>query len=148
MTHLSDFHKDYWRAFQDLKQTGQSGLSKANPSNSYMIFPVGVGGAHLAASVLVRRHLLTFYLLIQGALRDELYRQLYAQKAEIEGDLRETPVWTVSNNSNRARVTVELNVDNFDNRQDWPRQHRWIFGKAQMFDKAFRQRLHDLKASR
>jgi len=147
MAHLSDFHRTYWSAFQDMAEIETSGLPKAIPSKSYMIFPVGVGGAHLAASVLVSRNLVNFYLLIQGKHRDEMFAHLHTQKAKIELDLRDAPVWTISSNANRARVTVQLSVDDLDNRKDWPRQHRWIIEKAKNFEKAFSARLHDLRGT-
>ena len=112
-----------------------------------MIFRLGIGGAHLAASVLVSKNLVTFYLLIEGKNRDEMYHHLSAHQSEIDTELRETPVWNKSGTSNRARVTVELNVDDLENRNNWPRQHGWIIDNARSFYRAFRPRLHELKAT-
>ena len=148
MARLSEFHREYWNAFQGCARDEESGLPEGNHSNSYMIFRLGVGGAHLAASVLVSRNLVTFYLLLEGKHRDEMYHHLYVHEAEIDAELRETPVWTVITIANRTRVTVELNVDDLANRQDWSRQHRWIIGKERIFDNAFRRRLQELKGTR
>ena len=147
MAHLAEFHRAYWSEFQNLAQNETPELQRTSPSNSYLIFPIGIGGAHLAASILVSRNLVTFYLLIQGKHRNELFAHLNVQKAEVEMDLREAAVWTVSCTSNRARVTVELAVDDFDDRQDWARQHRWITERAKNFDRAFYSRLHDLRGN-
>ena len=112
-----------------------------------MIFPLGVEGSHLAASVLVSRKLVTFYLLLEGNHRNAMFCHLYSWKTEIDEELHETPYWTVSKSSNRARITVELRVDDFGDHKDWPRQHGWIIDNARSFYRAFRPRLHELKAT-
>lgn len=147
MTRLTDFHRDYWNAFEERARADGAGVPSFRRSNRYMIFRGGVGGAHLAASVLVSRKVITFYLLLEGEHRNEMYEHLSARKNEIDAELGEAPVWKVWATSNRARVTVELNVDNPDVRKDWPRQHHWIMGRAKAFDSAFWPRLHALKAT-
>ncbi len=147
MARLTDFHRDYWDSFQHTAEADQAGFPSAKRSNSYMIFRLGVGGTHLAASVLVSKNLVTFYLLLEGRHREKMYYHLFASKAAIDAELRETPVWEVMRKSNRARITVELNVLEFADRLDWPRQHRWIIENAKKFDTAIRRRLHEMKGT-
>ena len=148
MNSLAQLHQEYGRAYQAFQQKVSPGLLLPTRSNSYLIFPLGVGGTHLAASMLVGKNLLSFYLLLQGKRRDEMFAQLYAHKAEIDAQLGEKPVWAVSRNSNRARVVVELSVSDFDDRHDWQRQHHWISQQSTRFEVAFHQRLHDLRGTR
>lgn len=97
--------------------------------------------------MLFKKSELSFYLLLQGEHRDAMFCHLYADKGDIDAALPPAPEWTVSKTSNRARVTIALTGIDFEDRQDWPRQHGWILQAAQDFDHAFRHRLHALKGT-
>ncbi len=147
MNSLEQLHQEYGTAYFALQHNLDPHRPLPTLSNSYLIFPFGVGGTHFAASILAGKNLLTFYLLLQGEHRDRMFCHLYAHKAEIDACLHGSPVWTVSSNSNRARITVELNVNDFDDHGDWQRQHNWIYQQFTRFEEAFCQRLHDLKGT-
>ncbi len=147
MSSLDQLHHDYGNAYLAFQLKIDPALPLPNLSASYLTFRLGVSGTHLAASILSEKKMLAFYLLLEGKHRDKMFSHLYVHKAIIDAGLQGTPVWNVSRSSNRAWVTVELNVADFEDRSDWPQQHTWIFKQRELFDEAFRKRLRDLKGA-
>ena len=147
MNSLAQLHLDYGKAYHAFQQKLDPRLRLPTLSNSYLIFPLGVSGAHFAAGLLVKDQRLQFYLLLQGKNCETWFESLLNDKTEIESVLCEKPVWSPRRKSNRTRVTVYFSVADFDDRHDWLRQHNWILLQATRFQEAFHQRLHGLKGT-
>lgn len=147
MTSLKELQRDYGQAYHAFQQNLDPSLPLPTLSNSYLIFPFGVSGTHFAAGLLVKDLRLQFYLLLQGKHCETWFKALLNDKTEIESVLREKPVWSPRKKSIRTRVTVYLKVNDFEDRNDWQRQHNWIFQQSTRFEEAFCQRLHDLKGT-
>jgi hypothetical protein len=145
---LKQLHQEYWRVYRDLQSETAPDLPIGRSEGCYFIYPMGVSGCHMAASILTKKKLVTFYLLLQGEGREERFQCLRREEAKILAELGKTRPWDLSDKSNRARITVELGVTDPYDQSDWPRQHRWILQQARSFDKAFRKRLQDMKGAK
>lgn len=142
------FYQNYWLELKSVFE--ESGETNKFPKPWARIWlPFGMGRTGFEICVYLMRN--------ESKIRIELYMHqnkmppkqafnlLLSQKAEIEKDAGKSLDWQKLSDKQASRIaTYSENVD-FENKEDWKRQHKWIIEELILFRKVFTGRVKALQ---
>jgi len=149
LTSVGQMRLEYWAAFLSLMEDGGGEVrrSKPRPASS-MNFPIGRSGVGLYTFALIREQRIEVRLFFGGPNSESYFRQLEAQKDDIEQAIGASLEWRSSpERKERWIVLVGPDCDPTD-KEDWGKQHQWLYENLEKFHKVFRPRVKALVAER
>lgn len=148
---VREMQQQFWTAFHSFGVEHGTKLKLGKPSPSHWInVSLGLSGTHLVAVASTYNSIeknnageirAEFYL--DGANAKDYFCMLESRKAEIESELGENLTWYNNPNARSCRIFLRLDADITD-RQDWPRQHAWLFDRLEALQRVFSPRLKNL----
>lgn len=116
----------------------------------WLPFKVGRSGFGLHPVLLRKERRIRFelYMHQKGMPPKLAYRQLEAQRADIERELGTALDWQELPDSTASRIAVYLKDVGLTDRNDWPRQHAWVREQLHKFRRTFSQRVQALELGR
>jgi len=129
---------EYWTAFREhlLTAGGPVKATKAHPQG-FMDFSLGGSGIWLTASINVRDKRITA-LLVMGTDHSMAYfKLLQANRAKLDKAFGEPLEWMKRPGKKQQLIRIRLDDAHPGNRNDWTRQHNWIYNKLRRFDEVF-----------
>jgi len=147
LTSAGQLQLEYWGAFCNLMEEGGGRVKRTRPrSQSSMRFPIGRSGFGLNTFALIKdkEQRIEVRLFLGGPNSESNFCQLEAQKDDIEQAIGESLEWRGSpEGKERWIVLVGPNCDLAD-REDWGKQHRWLYENLEKFHKVFMPRVKAL----
>lgn len=136
----------YWTAFREFLREQRSSLRPQKPSRDHWYsFGIGTARAHTAALLITRDGNIAVELTINSDDAKEIFKELSAQKEEIERALGESLDWREMPDKKASRIVLFRPADAY-NEESWPEQFAWLREKLEMFDKVFRPLLSNKSA--
>ncbi len=128
----------YWTALRELivAKGGVVNPTKAHPQG-WIDFSLGRSGIWLCSSIRVRDKGVTVLLVIGTADSLAFYKLLEENRAEYDAKFGEPLEWLERPGHKQKHIRIWLPNADPQDRDDWPRQHEWIYDKLQRFHKTF-----------
>jgi hypothetical protein len=137
---VSATYLDYWQGFCDNLENSGSTLRPQSPSTrQWMNMSIGRSGMHLAATASMRDGNVTAQLYFQGS-GAPCYHQLLSQRAAIECELGEPPIWDHKDDRASCAIVYKRSGQTSDP-TTWPELFRWTREKLELLDRVFRKRV-------
>jgi hypothetical protein len=136
----------YWEALQTvLNRMGGpvSGNRKPWP-RSWIAYPIGRSGFHLAAAMLRSKNQVRAELGIRCEQAKQFFSLLHHQKEAIERELGYPLEWDERPSRLDCRVERYLNDVDPEDEADWPQQHEWLAKHLNEMHRVFTPRVHAL----
>ncbi len=136
------FRLEYWTAFNDYAFKNKEfakAFSQRKPSKDHwMDLAIGSSACHLAID-LIRKY---SHLIVELYINEDknLFKTIYADKAEIESILGVKAEWAELPQKKASRIMIIKDVD-FDDRNHWTEQFDWIIDMSLKAKKAFQKYL-------
>jgi excisionase family DNA binding protein len=134
---------DYWSAFRNFLISNNSFLNPPEPkAQRYMVLET-TRGCRLAASL----HIKDFQIWVDltfGRNRKTYFGRLEKDRESIEEEMGFEVEWVPRAEGVESWILVRKRADPA-NRDDWARQHTWLYEKLERFSTAFRARLITLR---
>jgi hypothetical protein len=142
------FNQEYWLGLkQSFMAAGEKGHFPKPWQAHWLPFKIGRSGFGLHPCMLRKERRIRFelYMHQKGMPPKLAYRQLEAQRSEIERELGTALDWQELPESTASRIAVYLDKVDLTDHNDWPRQHTWIREQLHKFRRVFSQRVQALE---
>jgi hypothetical protein len=139
---LSDTKKlqwEYWTALSDWLSNESELIrpQKALPQH-WTNFAIGRSGMHLAATVNSRTKTIAVQLYMHTSEAKSQFKQLLSRKKEIEKQLGFDLEWLELPEKIASVIVYELEGADFNQKNDWKRQHAWLKSTLEKFHTVFK----------
>lgn len=146
LTPTRELQRTYWEAF--IATLGSGFVlrpQKARPQDS-LFFSAGRRGIEYQAKVTSRDDWIQVGLSTSGGEWDAVwFPLLLAERDRIDTELGSTLSWDSPENGYKEnRMAVRLTGADFQNREDWPRQHEWLRITLEALYRVFDPRIREL----
>ena len=146
LTPAKRLYLEYWTAFRDLLEQRNGVIKPRKPySQPWMSFAVGRSNFHLHAWASVRGEWIRVDLMTDGEHGKPHFHLLKKDRVEIEKEIGAELVW--KENPVERYISLYQRGTDLEDRQDWNRQHRWLYEQLETFHKVFSPRVRALDAS-
>ena len=133
---------EYWQAFNDYAFNDKNFIKAFNmrkpTTDHWMDFSIGSSACHIGVTQIQKRSAIGVELYINDD--KELFKGLFAHKAEIESDMGMTLDWRELPERKASRIIVEKNVQ-LGNQEEWTEQFDYIKDVLLKMKKAFKKHL-------
>ena len=134
---------EYWTAFRDFAALERPSWKPPKAqAQHWMDFSIGRSRFWIGGRINTQKKVLTFGL--YNDLEKAFFRELHAQKDEIEQAFGSPMEW--NENPSKRQSQVEYRLENADvrDRNDWGRQHAWFLKQYDQFKTIFAPRVANL----
>ena len=151
-TALTDWQKmqlKYWDQLLQTANTAESTLNyvrKAQP-RSWMSFASGMRSITFSVAMNRFNSEVRAELYLSGKTAGGYFDQLMAHKSDIERNVEFPLTWLTTPSGRDRKIYASLEVLDFENEADWPRQHAWIVARLEALNHAFGPHLQELDDS-
>ena len=133
---------EYWQAFNDYafndKNFSKAFNMRKPTTDHWMDFSIGSSACHIGVTQIQKRSAIGVELYINDD--KELFKSLFAHKAEIESDMGMVLDWRELPERKASRILVEKNVQ-LGNHEEWQAQFVYIMDVLLKMKKAFKKHL-------
>ena len=133
---------EYWQAFNDYafndKNFSKAFNMRKPTTEHWMDFSIGSSACHIGVTQIQKRSAIGVELYINDD--KELFKSLFAHKAEIESDMGMVLDWRELPERKASRILVEKNVQ-LGNHEEWQEQFVYIMDVLLKMKKAFKKHL-------
>lgn len=141
-------YQRYWTALGTFLKARSSSLAIKTPlKESWATFGVGRSHAQLEAIVSKQKNRLRVSLRLSGQDAKPHFHLLRDGATSIEDALGAAVDWWELPDRQASYISIDRDVADLLNEDDWPRQHAWFADMLERFDRVFRPLVHDLDAS-
>ena len=141
-------YKAYWTSFSDYLEAKGSPLAMRKPlAESWASFSIGRGHSHLEAVVSKQKNRLRVCVTLKGQDAKPHFHLLREKATSIEDAIGSAVDWWELPERQASVISIDQQVADLLNEDDWPRQHAWFADMLERFDGVFRPLVHDLDAS-
>lgn len=135
----------FWTAWQAWLQAKGSTLRTQKPQPQHWTnIALGRAGTHLAATVNSREKRVGMEVYIDHDNSKAMFKQLLAQKAAIEAELKVALDWLELPDGHASRI-IQLRPDSpLENEAQWPEYFAWLEAAARHMSVVFRPRVREL----
>jgi hypothetical protein len=153
LTPTQQMQIEYWTAFREFTDTGETTIKFSNPYHqNWIVGAIGKTGFILSGVASMWNGESDSW---SGELRTQLelndqyakryFSALIADRQAIEDELGESLVWYTKPDVRSCRIYLRKGAD-INNRTDWPNQHAWLLENLERFYRVFRLRVMKLNA--
>jgi len=135
----------YWTSFAAFLSERKSTFRIRTPKDDYWVgFPIGRANFNLSAAISAPKRSLLVDLYIQKDPEKIAFRQLFAEKMQIENEFGGSLEWIERPMSNSSVIrAIKDNVD-FHDESQFPAMHEWMSDKLGRFQLVFAKRVKAL----
>lgn len=138
---------DYWAALNAALIAAHGpvqGTRKPQPA-SWMSYSIGRSHFSIQAVMARPRREVRAELYIQGARAKAYFALLKQQQAAVEAEIGYPLLWDEKPDGIESRIATLLDNSDPDNRDDWPRQHKWLASHLNDIHRAFSARVRSVR---
>lgn len=130
---------EYWEQLGLKLQATGGPLSgpRAPQPQSWMAYSIGRGGITCNAAISRPQNHIRAEIYLSGPNAAREHAQLSAWRDALEQELGFAMEWPEMTGKRDRRIFVALPMENFEDRADWDRQHRWLVEKLGALHKVF-----------
>jgi len=121
-----------------------SGDRKPQPQ-SWMSYSIGRSGLACNAAISRPQNHVRVEIYISNPYARSHFEQLLDQRAAIEAEFGEELEWPDMEGKRDRKVYCALEISEFEDQSDWPRQHAWLAGHLNRMHRAFQSRVRLLE---
>jgi len=148
LTPAKRLYLEYWVAFRDLLDERHGLVNPVKPlAQSELHFGVGRSGFHITVLASVRGEWICVRLVLNHQDAKTHFRLLEKSKADIEKEFGAELEWEEKPGFKEKHIRLLLYNTAIKDRQDWDRQHRWLYEQLETFYKVFSRRVKELDAN-
>ena len=134
---------EYWTALKSSVDRRDSSIKFRKPQpECWMGFAVGRSGFGIHAWVGKMERYVCIGLTVKGPHGRSHFKRLRQKKIEIESKIGAELEWQENPSENYIRLYSR--DTNLEDRQDWNRQHQWLYEKLEIFYSVFKERVKAL----
>ena len=148
VTEMQKLQYRYWQKLLDNLQQNKTQLRLQRPKPmNWHFFTIGRSGFYMAVALNTQKSRISVELAMDDRENAKnFYRQLEAEKEQIEHEVGEGLTWQELPERRRSKILLYRNAKPTDE-DDWENQHDWMREKLEAFDRVFRTRVKNLDAS-
>ena len=148
LTPAKRLYLESWPAFRDLLEERNGLVNPVKPlAQSEMHFGVGRSGFHITVLASVRGEWICVRLVLNHQDAQTHFRLLERDKVDIEKEFGAELEWEEKSGFKEKHIRHFLYGADLEDRQDWHRQHRWLYQQLETFYKVFSRRVKGLDAN-
>lgn len=141
-------YKAYWTAFSKFLEAKGSALAIGTPlAESWASFSIGRSHSHLETVVSKQKNRLRVCLTLGGQDAKPHFHLLRERATAVEDSIGSAVDWWELPDRQASAISIDREVDDLLNEEDWPRQHAWLADMLERFNTVFRPLVLDLDAS-
>ena len=141
-------YRAYWTAFSDYLAARGSPLAMRKPlAESWASFSIGRSHSHIEAVVSKQKNRLRVCLTLKGPDAKPHFHLLRESAASVEDAIGSTIDWWELPDRQASVISIDREVNDLLDEDDWPRQHAWLADMLERFHQVFRPLVLDLDAS-
>ncbi len=145
LTETKRLQLEFWTEFHDFMIQKDGAVRPAKPSpRHWMSFSVGRAGFSLSACLYRTESIISCDLYIKGPKAKQSFRQLEAQRAEIEKEIGEPLCWELNPSKQSSWIAIDLEGADLNDRSRWPEYYEWLHTELNKFHAAFSRRVRSL----
>jgi len=130
---------EYWTAFIDYIHEHDSTIKAGKPHTwHYLPFPVGRSYIVISAIIYAKDKKIAMQLYFHGPNAISYFKQIRAEKDEIEKEIGFNLVWDHTRSTARDVIIFKDNTDTKDI-ANWPEQHKWLYEMLEAFYRYLRK---------
>lgn len=138
LTDGQKLRQEYWQGLRgELIARGGPVRPNKAPAQSWMTFGIGRSGTWLGACVNSFKDRVWVEFCCHGPPGKVWFDHLAAQKAQIEAAIGAPLEWERLDSRKMSKIVLPLEPADPTDRDDWPRQHRWMAEKLELFHRTF-----------
>ncbi len=146
LTSTNQLYLEYWTGLRDLLEQRNGVIVPRKPSpENWTSFAIGRSGFHITARVNVSEKWICVQLVLKDQDADSYFYLLERDKVDIEEEIGAELEWRENPGLKEKHIRLSLDTD-LDDRQDWDKQHQWLFEQLEIFYKVFSSRVKTLDA--
>jgi len=137
--------QQYWQQLKDYIARTNSKLTCQKPlPQAWTNMAIGRSYFHLTAFVNSRDNYIGINLVIKGSQKQKYFNELKMKfEAEAKEKIDDGLNWRELPDAKESQVQL-LNRANFNDKDDWPNQHKWFMDNLEKFSKYFRPKIKEL----
>ena len=144
----NQLYLEYWTGLQDLLKQHDGIIKPVKPlPRNWIGFGVGRSQFRLDASASMRDEWISVSLTLRGPDAKPHFYLLEKDKVDIEEEIDDKLDWEEKPGQKRSYISLSLEENDLEDREDWDRQHKWLCERLETFHKVFSQRVKELDAS-
>lgn len=151
LTLTNQMYLEYWKALRNLLEERKGPINPVTARAQHWMyfypFPNLSSDFWLSASASVRGKWIRVGLTLAGENGRSHFYLLKRDEADIEEDIGAELEWDEKQGRKQNYISLSRHKVNFENRQDWDRQHQWLCEQLETFHKVFSPRVKTLDAS-
>jgi hypothetical protein len=145
ITETKQLQQDYWRALREVLVERKSSLKpqKAAPQH-WLTVAIGRANFGMSATVNTPEDRIAVEVYMWGANAKKHFKQLEADKAEIEKGMGQQLDWRELPEKDTSRIILIRPNSSVKDPTLWPEQHKWLADHLERFNSVFRPRIQAL----
>ena len=148
ITETNQLQLQYWQALRETLAERRSTLKPHKPRpQHWMSVAIGRSNFHMSASVNTAEDRIAVEIYIDGTDAKNHFKQLEADKAQIEKEFGEPLDWRELPDRKASRILLTRPNCNIKDSTMWPEQHCWLADRLERFNAVFRPRIQALPTS-
>ena len=148
LTPAKRLYLEYWTAFHDLLKERNGLINPVKPSAERELhFSVGRSGFHITVLASVRGEWICVRLVLHHQDAKIHFRLLERDKVDIEKEFGAELEWEEKPGFKEKHIRLLLYNTDIKDRQDWDRQHRWLYEQLETFYRVFSRRVKELNVN-
>lgn len=149
LSETQNMQLEYWTQFREFMQGSGTPLrcQKPQPCN-WTSFAIGRAYFTLVAKINSQAKEGAVFLCISGAEKEAHFNLLKTHyREQVEGQMQYDLEWRELPEAKESQIVVHLNNADPSDREDWPKQHKWLKAVLEKFNGVFRPIVKELDAS-
>lgn len=143
LSSTQQLYLEYWTALKSSVDRRDSSIKVGKPQpHSWMIFAVGRSNFGMRTMARPKNKSIGVGLAVFGPHGKSRFQRLRQYKTEIESEIGAELEWQENPSENYIRLYRR--DTNLEARQDWDRQHQWLFEQLEIFYSVFKERVKAL----
>lgn len=139
---------EYWTEFRDTYKENKNSIRIGKAlAQSWLTFPIGRSNFWLSASISKQKKKINLTLSIYGEERITYYNLLQQQQLKIEQQIGMQLNWLERLDKKESLIRITCEDVDPSSKSNWPKQHKMIFEKLELFHSTFAPLIKDLDAA-
>lgn len=145
LTPAKRLYLEYWTAFRNLLEERSGLVNPVKPlAERELHFGVGRSGFHITVLASVRGEWICVRLVLNHQDAKPHFYLLERDKVNIEKEFGAELEWEEKPGFKEKHIRLLLYNTDIEDRQDWDRQHRWLYEQLEAFYRVFSRRVKEL----